>query len=106
MEKIITGKTVEEALDRAASELGISKDDFKSYEILEQPAKGFLGFGSKEAKVKVEYDVLPEQYIKEFLTGLFEKMNLNDYTMDVQRHDMKIDIQVTGEDEPEEIRNH
>ena len=49
MENIYTGKTLEDALETAEKELGVKKDEF-SYEILEYPAKGFLGIGVKPAK--------------------------------------------------------
>lgn len=48
-----TAKTVEEAVELALNELGITKDK-ADIEILEQPNKGFLGLiGSRLAKVKV-----------------------------------------------------
>ena len=37
-----TGKTVEEALEKALIELGRSKDEV-TYEVLEAPSRGFFG---------------------------------------------------------------
>ena len=45
-------KSVEEAVAEALSELGINKDD-AVIEIVQEPSKGFLGLGAKEAVVKV-----------------------------------------------------
>ena len=47
-----TGKTVEEALRSALTELGVSREDV-SYEVLAQPSKGIFGFGAKPARVRV-----------------------------------------------------
>ena len=47
-----TGKTVEEALSAALEELGVAAENVE-YEILENPSKGFFGFGAKPAKIQV-----------------------------------------------------
>lgn len=48
-----TGKSVEEATQIALEELGLEKEDIH-VEIIEEPQKGFLGLGGKEARIKVE----------------------------------------------------
>lgn len=54
-----TGKTVEDALQAALTELGAGKEDV-DYEILENPSKGFLGLiGVKPARVKVKLKEIP-----------------------------------------------
>jgi spoIIIJ-associated protein len=47
------GRTVEEATQIALEELGLEKDDVH-VDVLEEPQKGFLGLGGKEAKIRVE----------------------------------------------------
>lgn len=48
-----TGKTVEEALEKALIELGRSADEV-TYEVLEAPSRGFFGlFGGHEARLRV-----------------------------------------------------
>lgn len=47
------GKNIDEAVNLALEDLGLTKDEVE-IEILEQPSKGFLGIGSKLAKVRVE----------------------------------------------------
>ena len=54
MEKLFTGKTIEEAIEAACTDLGKSKEDF-AYEIVEYPNKGFLGIGSKPAQIRVNF---------------------------------------------------
>ena len=46
------GRTVEEALEAALTELNLTKEEV-DYTILVEPKKGFLGFGKKEAKILV-----------------------------------------------------
>lgn len=57
-EAIATGRNVEEALDAACGQLGISRgvDDYE-HEILDMPSKGFLGLGAKPARVRVWIEV-------------------------------------------------
>lgn len=50
----VTGKTEEEAINRALEQLKLDRDDV-SVEILERAKAGFLGLGSCPAKVRVSY---------------------------------------------------
>ena len=50
----VTGKTEEEAVRKALSELNMDRDDV-SVEVLERAKSGFLGLGSCPAKVRVSY---------------------------------------------------
>ena len=58
MEKTIvcTGKTIDLAIEAALNQLGLERDDI-SYQVLALPKAGFLGFGSKDAKIIVTYEV-------------------------------------------------
>ena len=49
----VRGSTVEVATQGALEDLGLSSPDEAVIEVLEEPAKGFLGMGSKEALVRV-----------------------------------------------------
>lgn len=54
------GKTVEEALQAAISELGVEEKDVEM-EVLEKPSKGILGFfGNKPARIKVTLKEVPK----------------------------------------------
>ena len=46
-----TGKTVEDAVVEAAVQLGTTSDRME-YEILEKGSNGFLGIGSRPAKIR------------------------------------------------------
>lgn len=73
----MTGKTIEEAVELALAQLGVNADRIE-YEVLEAPSRGFLGFCSKPARVKVIVKkVNPVDVAKEFLNNIFAKMDLN-----------------------------
>ena len=64
MEKtiIVTGKTIDLAIEAALTQLGLSRDDV-SVQVLAQAKPGFLGIGATPAKVEVTYeapDLKPE----------------------------------------------
>ncbi len=75
-EVIITAKTVEQAIQKGALELGVSVDDVK-HEVVVEPKKGFLGIGSTLAEVKVVYDIKPEKLAVDFIKQLIENMELD-----------------------------
>jgi spoIIIJ-associated protein len=51
--------TVEEALDKASSTLGISRDRL-SFEVLDQGSAGFLGIGTRDARILVRLSEEPQ----------------------------------------------
>ena len=51
----MSGKTEDEAIRRALSQLGLERDDV-SVEILERAKSGFLGIGGTPATIRVSYD--------------------------------------------------
>lgn len=69
------GKTVDDAITNALVSLGITSDQIE-YEVIEKGSNGILGFGSKDAVIKVAKKSTPEDVVKDFLTEVFDKMNL------------------------------
>jgi len=57
MEKtiVVTGKTIDLAIESALTQLGLSRDDV-SVQVLAQAKSGFLGIGATPAKVEVTYE--------------------------------------------------
>lgn len=73
-----SAKTVEEAVSAAEAELGIKLDE-SQYEIIEKESTGFLGlFGNRSAKIKVKHEVKQDVTVvaKEFLTNVFNAMEI------------------------------
>ena len=56
MKHIVTGKTIDEAKANAVAQLGLDADNF-SYQVIQLPKAGFLGFGAQPAKIEVSYEV-------------------------------------------------
>ncbi len=48
----VFGKTVDEAISKGCTMLGLSRDDIE-VTVLEEPSSGFLGFGKKEARLRI-----------------------------------------------------
>ena len=71
-----SGKTVEEAIEEALVILSCTRDQV-DVEIIEQGSKGFLGLGSKLAKVLVTKKNNPEKKAKEFLKEVTMLMGLS-----------------------------
>ena len=69
------GKTVDDAITNALVSLGTTSDQIE-YEVIEKGSNGILGFGSKDAVIKVAKKSTPEDVVRDFLTEVFDKMNL------------------------------
>lgn len=80
----IEGKTAEEAINAFLAEKNIPKDYIET-EVLEQGSKGFLGFGSKTAKVKVIFN--DTEFIKRkakiTLSEILDKAGFNEYNIEM-----------------------
>lgn len=72
----MVGKTVEDAVNAALAELNVKNED-ADIEVLEEGSKGFLGMGSKEAKVRVSLKCTPQNKAVDFLSGLFDVWGLD-----------------------------
>lgn len=68
---ITTGRSVDEAVEDALKKLKLSKDEV-SIEILQEASKGFLGFGQKDAAVKVSKKENTQDILKEIFSEEFE----------------------------------
>lgn len=74
-ETIAEGRTVEAAVSAGAAELG-STPERVTYEIIETPKRGFLGFGETPAKVRVTYQIGPEDIALEFVRNIIDDMGI------------------------------
>lgn len=94
----VTGKTEDDAIAKALQELGLSRDEV-SVEIIERAKSGFLGIGGSPARVRVshEFEESKEDTLKEFLKGLFERMNVEASAETEVREDGSIYANLVGE---------
>lgn len=93
-----SAKTVDEAVQAALTELGISKEKAEVL-VLEEPSNGFFGLiGTRQAKVRVTVRSVDAIAVaKQFLQDIFEQMNLS-VTMKIEQQSDGMMIQLTGAD--------
>ena len=75
-ELIVSAKTVDEAREKAAAELGLPMDEIE-FTVLEEGKKGFLGIGAADAKVQAVYTVKGAQIALEFIKKMVADMELD-----------------------------
>ncbi|MDR2570245.1 MAG: protein jag [Oscillospiraceae bacterium] len=94
----VQGRTEDEAIENALEQLGMSRDDV-SVEIIEQARTGFLGLKNTPAIVKVEYEAKEErtEQVEAYLTGLFERMDIN-VNLDITEKESAINVILTGKE--------
>ncbi len=90
-----SGKTVDEAITKALSSLGIKRDN-ALIEVLNEPSQGILSFiGTKSAKVSVQIRCEPAAFIEKFFKELLELMNINGMVT-VKEEEDKLNIDISG----------
>ena len=75
-ELIVTAKTVEEAKEKAAAELGIAVENIE-FTVLEEGKRGFLGIGATEAKVCAAYTLGGSDIALAFIEQVVKDMELD-----------------------------
>ncbi len=91
-----TAKTVDKAIEEALAELKATKDDVE-IEVIDEGSKGFLGFGSRDAVVKVTVKFNPEKVAKDFLREMFIAMGII-VNIETELKDKQLLINLTGDD--------
>jgi jag protein len=100
----VFGKTVEAAISDGASQLGVDRE-YITYEILEMPKKGFLGFGEIPAKVRITYDSDNENNALSFIKTIINDMDINAEAEMSDGENAKL-IKITGKDSGLLIGHH
>ena len=90
-----SGRTVEEAVDRAAAELGVDRGDL-DVEILDPGTRGMLGLGAREARVRVTLTGSPGALAHTVMARLLQEMEFAGAVRVHQQEDV-ISVQVSGE---------
>ena len=75
-ELIITAKTVEEAKEKAALELGVAAE-LLEVEVLEEGKRGFLGIGATDARISVSYTPSGADIACDFIKQVIADMGLS-----------------------------
>lgn len=88
------GKTLDEAIYNALNELGMPME-MVDIEVLENPAKGFMGIGNKLARVRVTEKERSQEPCVAFLEGLLDRMGITNACL-AQETDEALVIDVSG----------
>jgi len=95
-EVIITAKTIEEALEIGAGQLGLNIEDVTP-EVLELPKKGFLGLGATGYKVKILGRASNGEVAVGFIEKIIGHMNLAALPKIITETDDEIKIDIIGD---------
>ena len=95
-ELIVTAKTVEEAKEKAAAELGIAVENIE-FTVLEEGKRGFLGIGATEAKVSATYTLGGSDIALAFIEQVVKDMELDLTVAKKEGNNDDILITVDGE---------
>lgn len=106
MYRIYTEKTVNDAVTKGLEELGVSEDDIK-IEVLDSGSAGFLGFGKREAEVKLTI-INPELKSYESIEAMISARE-NEYveadrTLEPTRDDIVTPHEENQPEETEEVQ--
>lgn len=94
----VTAKTVDDAITEGLIKLGTTSDKV-DYEVIEKGSSGFLGIGSKPAVIKIRKKSTMEDVIRDFLTDVFQAMNMVVEIVIKKDEDSKvIEVELRGED--------
>ena len=94
----VTAKTVDDAITDALVKLGTTSDQIE-YEVIEKGSSGFLGFNSKPAKIKVRKKYTVEDHIRQFLTQVFEAMNMKvEIIVEKSTEENVYDVELKGDE--------
>lgn len=88
-------KNADEAKLLALKELGINEDDAE-IEVVEEGSKGFLGIGSKDAKVIVTAKDANSVIAKTFLSKIFNAMDM-DVEISAKTNGENLNVEISGD---------
>ncbi len=92
-----TGRTIEEAVESALSDLGISEEE-ADIEILDEPTKGFLGIiGGRDARVRVTRKQDKVELACEFIENLLQYMGIEGEIQVLEDGDARV-VEISGDD--------
>ena len=94
----ISAKTVDDAITEALVKLGTTSDRIE-YEVIEKGSAGFIGIGRKDAVIKVRKKYTIEDDTKEFLSKVFDAMDLKvEIMIDKAEDSNVVSVELKGDD--------
>ncbi|MDD2955539.1 MAG: Jag N-terminal domain-containing protein [Oscillospiraceae bacterium] len=95
-EIITTGKTVDDALQKAYEALQVDSEN-SQFEILELPKKGFLGLKTSPARVRVFVEYSKADCAVDYLQKIFSAMGLAEVSVEVKETEGGATLILSGE---------
>ncbi len=92
----VTGKTIDEALANAKTEIGVESEDME-YDIIEFPKKGLFGMGSSPAVIKVTYTIPEENPALGMISSLVKSLGLEASVTSSDGEEGELKLSVDGE---------
>lgn len=93
-----TAKTVDDAIVEAAIQLETTSDKL-DYEVIEKGSSGFLGIGSRPAKIRARKIMDTKEKVEEFLNQVFGAMQIHvDMNIEQNEEEKTMNIDLSGED--------
>ena len=94
----VSAKTVDEALTEASIRLGVPSSEIE-FEVIEQGSMGIFGLGRKNAVIKATKRFSVQDKVKEFLTSVFQAMDLEvKIILKTDEEEKLIDVELKGDD--------
>ena len=94
----ITAKTVDDAITEGLIKLGTTSDKIET-EIIEKGSSGFLGIGSRPAVVKIWKKFTIEDHVRNFLSDIFNAMNMTvEINITKSEDDKNINVDLKGDE--------
>ena len=92
-----TGKTIDEAVSLALSELGAEREDVE-IEVISEGKRGILGIGAENARVIVKMELTPLQKAEKYVKEIMEKFGIN-VEIKGTFEDETVKIEIVGDSE-------
>ncbi|SFP90205.1 RNA-binding cell elongation regulator Jag/EloR [Salibacterium halotolerans] len=95
----VSGKTIEEAVAFAVTQLHAKTKDNIDYNVVEEPKKGFLGLiGSRPALIEARYKPDPAEEAQRFLSRVLEDMGVEIQVVKAESRDREAVFHLYGEE--------
>ena len=93
----VSAKTVEDAVTEALIQLSTTSDNIE-YDVIDKGSNGFLGIGSKPAKIKAWKKATAKDLAEEFLDSVFKAMQLDVEIVINDEDKSLLDIELKGDE--------
>ena len=93
----VSAKTVEDAVTEALIQLSTTSDNIE-YDVIDKGSNGFLGIGSKPAKIKAWKKATAKALAEEFLDSVFKAMQLDVEIVINDEDKSLLDIELKGDE--------